>query len=192
MVVLVIVGVVILWPLIRLSQAPDPKPLRGPARDLLVIVLPLAAVLLPQSLPWLAHWPLHVTLAATAWCIAWAAVIAATLALVHLDSKSASASRISHAATLMAAIIAANLLLATPALLDAATVPGPRGEAPAAFRPAFMLSPVTGMIEITRERLHTGRSANITLAHWIPVAAVFLTAAALWTLAVWRATRHRA
>src|SRR5262245_41002258 len=51
---IVTIGVVVLWPMVRLSQEAPKFPLRAMLGDCLVILLPTQAVIWPQALTWMA------------------------------------------------------------------------------------------------------------------------------------------
>src|SRR5204862_230299 len=50
-------GVVLIWPMVRLSQAPDEHPASGSLQDLVVVLIPTQAVSWPQWLGWVGRWP---------------------------------------------------------------------------------------------------------------------------------------
>ena len=61
--------------------------------------------------------------------------------------------------------------------------PDPTQEA---FRGVWMLSPVSAVYELTRDRTWTGTSAAVVREHWIALAATAAAAVPLWLLALLR------
>ena len=72
-------GVLPLWPMVRLSQTRAPHPLSASFLDGLIVVLPSCAVLLPLSL--LTGWTLHVSLAICSVMFVWMVVSGGIVAL---------------------------------------------------------------------------------------------------------------
>ncbi len=73
------VGLMIVWPLIRLSQQSPERPARAALQDLLVALCPVQAVLWPLTL--IGRWGWEITLALSAYYSAWAFLACALVAL---------------------------------------------------------------------------------------------------------------
>ncbi len=166
--VLCAVGLVVLWPMVRLSQAAPRHPLRAIIGDLIVLLLPLAAVVLPQAFPFMTGWPIEVAGAVMLILTGWAFAVAGVL-LVAL-SREAVGGGARWAA--MAVIIAAALAAPVVEMLRPRTPPAERAmDAP---RPAALASPLSAVWEITRDRSWSGQAARLLPAH---------ETAVVWTLA---------
>jgi hypothetical protein len=80
MLTVIAAGVVILWPMTRLSQVPPARPVvRAVALDLFIMLGPAQMVIWP--LIFLADWPVKVVAAVAAQLAAWGAVVGAVLAV---------------------------------------------------------------------------------------------------------------
>jgi len=168
--VLASIGVGVLWPLIRLSQARPERIGRSALADLIVVVLPLGVVSLSQSLGWLADWPLAVTLRVWVAFGAWAVWIAVLIAVAQSRGWPPwFAMAVCLCLSFGGAIF--GLHTARPPLVDADSI-----------RLSDMLSIPTAVLELTRDRSWTGQSASVGLRHWLVVVppAILL---ALWGLA---------
>lgn len=73
------VGLIIVWPLIRLSQQAPERPARAALQDLLVALCPVQAVLWPLTL--IGRWNWDITLALSVYYSAWAILAGALVAL---------------------------------------------------------------------------------------------------------------
>src|SRR3954462_11462228 len=87
---IVTVGIVVLWPMVRLSQEAPRFPLRALLGDCLVILAPTQAVIWPQALSWMAGWPTQVVGIAAALVTGWGAIIAGLLALYFACTRTAA------------------------------------------------------------------------------------------------------
>lgn len=175
--VIVAVGVCILWPMVRLSQLPPSNPLVGSAQDLVVVLIPVQAVVWPQWVRWLAHWPFDVVAAVAVSITAWGALVAGVLALAQIHRLRA-AHRLAPDPGLwwMAAIAAVVVMGAGLALAGLSSEHDPA-------RTDWMLSPITSLLELTRDRAWTGRSAATVQAHWTFTLATLALALVAWTVA---------
>ncbi|MBL8747164.1 MAG: hypothetical protein JNK58_12520 [Phycisphaerae bacterium] len=88
MLLMVMIGVALLWPMIRLSQQYPHRPDRSLFADLLVLLVPVQAVVWPMGL--LTHWPLDIVLALAGATASWAILSAGVLACAF-NAGSASA-----------------------------------------------------------------------------------------------------
>jgi hypothetical protein len=160
--VLMAIGVVGLWPMVRLSQvvpyrvpAPGqtarPETVRSRAgqilEDVLVVLLPIQAVIWPQV--WLAAWSGEVLGAVDALICAWGVLVGGILALA-LGRASSGVGRAGWMAIIMALVLLAPALMLTG--VDAPSI-----------RTA---SPLTGIYEITRDRASEGLEASVSVEHW--------------------------
>lgn len=180
------VGIGVLWPMLRLSQVDPPDPCRAMARDCVVVVLPLLALVLPQLLPWMAAWPTDVILALAAAHTAWVLLLAGLLA-----RRFAGAGRPRPAAW-AAMLVLVVLVLAGPAWHVLTTPPGGDNAARSVgdtARPALVLSPITAPLELTADRSWTGRPASTSTPHWAAIAALAVAAGIVWWSAVVRVAR---
>lgn len=75
---LIAVGLVVLWPMVRLSQAPPRRPLLATALDLLLLNATLQAVVWP--LTWLGKWPLAVTGGVALTLLTWSLLVGGVVA----------------------------------------------------------------------------------------------------------------
>ncbi len=157
MIVIVMVGVCVLWPMLRLSQ-------RHPAgghvwfylRDVIVLFLPLQAVLWPHVSTVLAHWPVAVIATLTLLFAAWLLLLAGVLAMA-----SSSISRAEHGAMPRAIWMLVILLIvfAAPIYAIISGTGSPAGlDQP---RLGWILSPVPGVLELLRDRDATGVPARV-------------------------------
>ena len=86
---LIAFGLTVLWPMLRLSQAPPDEPAgHSVAKDLTVLLAPVQAILWPQAMIFLANWPMRVVGACALLLAAWSVLSGAVLALAmdHLGA----------------------------------------------------------------------------------------------------------
>lgn len=192
-----VLATTVLWPMLRLSQA---RPACGGPRavigDLPVVLIPMQAVIWPQALP-PAAWPASVTAAVALTLAAWACIVGALLAAALGPGRAGASAREAvapkddlrpGARTLwMAVTIGVATLGMAPALTLAPTGP----DAPPT-RPLWLLSPFTGVYELTRDRSWTGQHTMVTPAHWRAVGMTWAAAGGLGLLAAgWSEARRR-
>lgn len=180
MLVLASVGLGVLYPLVRLSQRSARRPIRSAIRDAVVLLVPLQAVLWPQLLIVLGGWNLDVVLALVAHFAAWTLVATGLVAIAHIVvERDDGAHRNLRRAVAMVAILGA--MLVAPAI-ELITLRGAHAGLRDA-NPGLMLSPITGVIEITRERAATGVAASVGPLHFRLIAGVACVGLALMLLA---------
>ncbi len=181
-------GVVLLWPMFRLSQEAPRTARAGFAaavQDYLIVMLPAQAVIWPQ---WsLADFPAGVVGALAANIGAWGLLAGALLANA-LSSASRGYSPAARAAW-MAVFVVVALGGGVGALVDFGLDPR---AGPGRWRPLWMLSPLSAVVEITAERPSTGRAGAVTGSHWAATGVVAAIGCGAWVVAWLRCTRRRA
>ena len=189
MIVTTMAGLVLLWPAIRLSQRPAERPIRSVLRDLFVLLVPAQAVIWPNALRELADWPIDLLMTLAGSFVAWSVLIGGLL--VMADSGRGAGR---HRGFWMLAVV----LIAFGAPL-AAVLTGNAGRAlPDTPRPGWMLSPLTSVLEITRDRLVLGRTDPVAGAQWRVLFAVacaggaFALLGAAWSVGTGARTAPRA
>ena len=160
--VLIMCGVALLWPALRLCQA---VPLTGivnaSLRDAVVIVIPLTAVLWPHRLIVLGGWTNEVLLALTAHGAAWVVLVSGAIAL---SLVCVSVSRRPALVRSVAAALIVICVLGVP-VIELVSEVGVRMDERSAHL-GWMLSPVTGVLEITRDRSVLGPAAQVSGTHF--------------------------
>lgn len=171
-------GVTVLWPMVRLSQWPDGRPVWGSLRDLVVLLVPLQAMLWPQAMWWLARWPAPVIVALDLLLLCWGVLVGGLLAWCQAlrlralrDPDPARAWGPARSAGAMVLFVLLAGAGAAGALGGGPLLTG--GDlTPPAWRPGWMLSPLTGVFEITRDRTWSGDIARVAPGHlWLMLAA---------------------
>lgn len=170
-----VIGITVLWPMTRLAQSLPPRGAAvGPVlRDLAVVMLPVQAVLWPQV--WLAAWPRGVVTTIDGVMLAWGLLTAGWLAVAMRmvaaresgESPVASATRTGWMACGAAMVLAAPVAMAL----------GMSGVE------VTMLSPLTAIYELTRERAWTGEWGGLGEAHFWPILTVAVAGIALLGIA---------
>lgn len=155
-----IVGIVLLWPAMRLSQRPAPRAVRSVLQDLFVLLVPAQAVVWPHALRVLGDWPVQVLLGLVGVMTAWALVVGGLIALANAGRHAGRARGVWMLVVLGAVFLGP---LAGGLTGPGAAVAGSSGE-PA--RPAWMLSPLTAVLEITRNRDASGTPNPVGGIHW--------------------------
>lgn len=178
LVIAIAVGVVLLWPLVRLSQrAPSRRPGGAVAADLVVLLFPALALVWPQVV--LAGWSLEVVLAATAVLVA-AAI--ATGGVIYFGFV------VNQPAARMAAMVGLLLwVLAVPAwAMGTAASQGLGPEHGVTLEPArgWMFSPLTAIAEVLRDRSWTGTAVAVSAAHWRTIGWLWMGALVVCAAAV--------
>jgi hypothetical protein len=181
MLVAVGVGMVVLWPMTRLSQAsPDRNPILSTLFDLAVVQLPLQMVIWPLYV--LASWPKDIVYAVSALMGAWGVLAGGLLALA-LAGKSVTMirdPRLSARAAWMVLFLA--LVLAGPlarAVLDS------RAQGAAAPEWLPMASPITAIAALTGHGL-IGPGAPVSVAQWDAIVGTLSAGVFVWALAAAR------
>lgn len=182
-------GMVVLWPMVRLSQRRDPRPLAGAVQDLVVVQVPVQAIIWPQVMWWLAHWSVSVVLASSLMMLAWGLIVAGLLALAQLGpsgdpGRGDERLAVPMATRWMAVMALVAVLGMAPALTVRSIDPRALGDAvPRRHEPAMMFSPITAAYELTRTRAWMGVPPRITRSEWIGIGATFGVAGVIWVVA---------
>lgn len=179
MLIVMVVGFSILWPMVRFSQRhPSNTFVRDAIRDAVVIFIPMQAVVWPQTLPVLASWSISVIGAVTFLSLAWILVIAGIIAI---GSSSIHRNNGKDTIRVIWMLIIMLVVFLAPILgflnLDAQLIDVDRP------RVGWLLSPITGVIELTRDRSELGSSARIFIEHWRMILAVGCVGIALLLIA---------
>ncbi|MFK7759812.1 MAG: hypothetical protein AB8C13_07695 [Phycisphaerales bacterium] len=175
MLVLVVFGMSILWPMVRFSQKiARPSIVAASIRDMIVVLIPLQAVIWPQRLVVLGGWTLDVVAAMALHTFAWGLVIAGLISIGSILIAGSSNDRI----TRMWMMLGTALVVFMVPVIELVTLKGaPLSVAHANL--GWMLSPVTGILEITANRNELGRPAMVFGAHFRIITAVGLVGIAL-------------
>lgn len=153
---LIVFGFSILWPMLRLSQR---HPMQGHVlfvlRDVFVLFVPLQAVLWPQVSSILANWSFSAVATIALMCGCWMILIAGVLALA-LRSISRRDTALNRGAWMTIVIL---ILIAAPliGLLGQVTPPTPIDQP----RVGWLMSPFTAVLELVRDRQATGAAVRI-------------------------------
>jgi len=175
--ILVASGVVIIWPLVRLSQPPDERPIVGPILDFIVILVPVQAIVWPQAAWWLAGWPITVVAALTLMITAWALITAAVISCAHSLRRTRNASP----AAWMALILVGLIMLHAPAIATMGSAGAVQGTN--FVRTSWMASPLTAVFEISQDRTWVGTPAAVFPGHWRALGFTFAAAGVTWIIA---------
>ncbi len=179
-------GIVLIWPMIRLSQArPYGSALPHVARDILIVLIPVQALIWPQALRLLGGWPLERCAAIAACQSAWALLIGGFLALgLTFDPVG----RVGPARGAWMAFFAA-IAIGVPLVelaFGSIVLPGAHDLSSVV---AMMMSPITAVYELVRETESTGDLAART-TQWTVIGATSFAGAVVW-VAAWCVERAR-
>lgn len=182
MLLVVIIGFSILWPMVRFSQSSSGlgqgRHVRSAINDAFVLFVPMQAVIWPQTMPILAGWPIEVIAAISAMCLAWimilAGVVALGLASIHRN-QGQDRIRILWMLLVILIVFAAPMMGSFAMMGVGAGVAHPRV--------GWLLSPVTGLLEIARDRRELGVSARVFAEHWRMIIALICVGTALLLIA---------
>jgi hypothetical protein len=185
---LVAAGIVVVWPMVRLSQRADQHPIGGVVQDLVVVLIPAQAVVWPQWLAWLGRWPLEVIAAIAALLTAWGLLVGGLLANAQINhmrhDRRNDASRPGwNGAGWMAAFIVLGCGGMLIPLLTGGNASNLTGQPQNPVRISWMLSAITGVYEVLRDRSWTGTSAAVSREHWIAIAAIAAVGLLVWAVA---------
>lgn len=179
MLVVVAVGMIVLWPMTRLSQAsPRGNSVTPALADLLVVQLPVQIVVWPLYV--LANWPLDIVMVVSAVFGAWGVLTGGLLALALGGNPVTLVRdpRLGGRAVWMSVFVL--LVLGGP--IAGAVVAGAGGQTPG-WLP--MISPVTAIPALTGRGL-IGPAAPATPLQWQVIVATLSTGVFAWALAAAR------
>lgn len=171
-------GVLIVWPMVRLSQPPDPRPILGPVLDITVLIVPVQAIVWPQVLPWLSQWTAPVVVAISASLFAWSLLIGAVISMSHsLRRRSPSTP------TLWMIVF---VLILFGGLLPLLWSPAPTAfdQPSAQARTAWMASPITSMLELAADRTFSSTPVAVFPSHFRAIGIVACIGLCAWIAAL--------
>jgi hypothetical protein len=155
---LVLLGIAIFWPLIRLSQETPGRPFRSLLSDLLVMLAPASVMVLAQGLPGMAGWPLIVLAGIAAFGFAWSFLALGVMLCVFRGALPRWAGT---------SVLILLSLIGPAAGLGIRRTPG---ETDANLY--FMTSPVTIVYELTREYDWSGEFTQPAVRQWAAIGAI--------------------
>lgn len=179
MLVVIAAGIVILWPMTRLSQLAPARPVvRAIALDLLVMLGPAQLVIWP--LVFLADWPVKVVAAVSAQLGGWGAIVGGVvaIALVHRSRTGGLASgqwRPGLAWMLLVVVLVVALPLVVRMLVPLGTA-GQLRDWAGAFSPFDFGGSMLG-------QGFSGPTAKPTPTRWLAIGVLWALAAGLWVIA---------
>lgn len=169
---LILVGVSVAWPMIRLSQIPARTPSRAASVDLLIVVAPLLAILAPMG--FLTKWSHGTAFALVAVAVSWSLLFGG---LVALFARTESATR--RALAMLVCLVFAG---AAPLVGLLLTSGGVAGDAATVHRASLLAAPVSAPFAITS--FPSLRAPAPDALAWDLALAPLLAAAPAWLLAV--------
>ena len=179
MFLVVVIGFSVLWPMVRLSQRSLPSGhVRFAIRDALVLTIPMQAIIWPQTLPVLSNWSVSVIAAMASFFFVWIIIIAGILAFASQSierNKGSDLVRMTWMMITLIVVFAAPLIGSITSLGIGASADQPRV--------GWLLSPVTGLLEIVRDREVIGVSAKVYPQQWRVIIALLCVGIALLLLA---------
>jgi hypothetical protein len=179
MLIVVVIGFSVLWPMVRFSQKPHTDGYTHFAiRDAIVIFVPMQAVIWPQALPVLAGWPITVVAAVSAMSLAWLTVLAG---VVGIGSSSIARNLHKEWVRVVWMLIVIGIVFAAP-IIGGVWMLGASLDV-AHPRVGWLLSPVTALLEIVRDRRELGTSAKVFEEHWRMIIALLCVGTALLLIA---------
>ncbi|MBZ0172383.1 MAG: hypothetical protein K8E66_08395 [Phycisphaerales bacterium] len=174
---LIVVGMCVLWPMLRLTQTVACKSPGGHvARDLVVVLLPALTLTWPQVV--LADWPAEVVAALTVLLIGWGTMTGVVLLCWRRRGSEGVPGR------LVAMAVSLGMVAVAPMVLWRAGVLGTSPPTEAAT-PGWMWTPVTSAWEVLRDRGWSGRPARVGADHWVRALGLLASACVAFALLVW-------
>jgi uncharacterized membrane protein len=179
-------GIVLIWPMVRLSQdRPFGSALPPAARDIVIVLIPVQALIWPQAHNLLGGWSLELCAAIAATQAAWAIIISGLIALaLTLDPARGRVGTARGFWMLFVAILVIGVPLAE-------LVFGSIGSSIARplLEEGMMISPLTAVFELMRDHAGPGLPA-IRSGTWLAIGGTSLVGAAVWVTA-WSLERAR-
>ncbi len=179
MLVVVVLGYSLLWAMVRFSQQQRAwSHVRFAIRDAVVLFIPMQAVIWPQALPVLAHWPIEVIAGISAMSLAWIMILAGVIAL---GSASIERNQGREFIRILWMLLVILIVFLAPLIGSLQTA----GASIGVDRPrvGWLLSPITGLLEIVRDRRELGTSARVFIEHWKMIFALLCVGGALLLIA---------
>lgn len=182
---LITLGLIVLWPMLRLSQRrPEPGTRVGIAvmRDLAVLLLTTQAMIWPHV--YLARYPLDVLGGVAVLCTGWALIAGAMLWVAQAGAMRRGDASHGSRGWWMVCWLVVVLGGGAWALAEASLIGGlSSGEG---AQPGWLRSPLTGVLEMLRDRPSSGFAAAITAEHWTILIRTLLIGGLCWVVAaVW-------
>lgn len=174
MILATVCGLALFWPAVRLSQRPADRPLRSVLQDMFVLLVPAQAVIWPHAMSALASWSWAVLTAVAAVFAAWSIVIGGLLACADVGPR-AGRGRGVWMLVVLAVVFASPVTGVVTRGVSTAMLADPR--------PGWMLSPLTAVLEVTRDRSATGTPRPVSEAHWRLIGATGCVGLALFCVA---------
>ena len=182
MLLVVVVGMSVLWPMLRFSQMQasvgSAGHVRRALRDALVLFVPMQAVVWPQCWNSLAGWPIEVVAAISALLLGWLLVLAGVVALGVSSierNKGDERFRVLWMLLVLLIVLGAPMIGGVQAMGAEIGVGQPRA--------GWLLSPVTGVLELVRDRRELGTPGRVFSEHWKLILAIGLVGTALLMIA---------
>jgi hypothetical protein len=177
---LMMVGAVVLWPTIRLSQALPRSPVRAIFQDFIVVLIGAQAILWPMML--LGWWAARDIAGVAGVLAAWMLVAGAAIvvAMRHIEKLERVAARPMHVARALWTLLIMVGAFAVPLV----------GLAMGLWRPTAaaslwaMTSPMTAVYELLRDRRTAGPGAYIQQIHWRAIGVTLCVGLIAWGIAL--------
>lgn len=179
------VGLLTVWPLLRLTQgSPIAGGVSATSRDVAIVLIPMQALIWPQSL--ITGWTVASVSAIALVLVAWTLIVGAIVAVAigparghpgAVGSLSASRHHVSPGGRVAAML--AILALGAAGPLGAMFLPPSETENRALFA---MCSPLTAPWELFADRSWMGRRAVTLPEHWKPVLLTLIVGLVAWGL----------
>lgn len=184
LIVTLAIGVMIFWPLMRLSQAaPEESAPIAVLKDLAIVLIPLQAVVWPQMV--LARWTPNIVLATSLAMIAWAFLIGGMMAMGTRSNRT-------WRSAWMAAIVMLVLGGAAVSVLAGQVSPDLLRPTRPGAAPALVLASGAGLVaDISADRSWSGSWALAMPEHWRAIWCTFAAAAIVWTVTALTIRRGR-
>ncbi len=173
----IVVGLVVLWPMLRLSQRPAGGVPGGRiGRDLVVLLIPAMTLVWPQVL--LAGWSIETVSAVSALLVVWSLVAASGLSWWRGCGGEKRSAGVAVMVLLVLLVAGLPPVLWRSGVLEVS--PAGRG-----VTPGWMWTPVTSVLEILRDRSWSGHPADVSAGHWVWIVRLLVGASGLLWLTVW-------
>jgi hypothetical protein len=179
-----VVGVWVVWPMVRLSQERPERAIRAVWADWFLVMSPVAGAIAPQALPWMAGWTVEACAGMGLWMGGWAAVAGAVMAWVFAGEardgpRGARAVGVVRAGVMLVMVVVA---LGGPGLelLRAGVLARPSSEL------LLLTSPLGGAWVIAQPQDWAGKSVAMYGVTWGAVGVVWGVAGVAWAGVVGR------